>query len=245
MRLRRALVAAVAASALAIGVGSCAPETRTSEPKPRPSEQTAKPARPPAGDGNRVVLMMGRSVMAGWFAHWTDGSGEQTVGRKGFVLRQVEIDTPPEIANSVERHLGASQAKGTVVFFKFCFDDFAGSSKEEASTSLSEKKRYVESVYRGVVAKRDLKLIVGNALPRVKVYTDPWLVWHHRLFNSWLREFAERDAAKVYVFDQYRVLADEKGNLRAEYALGREDSHLNDRAYSALDGPFDELLGRL
>ncbi len=189
--------------------------------------------------------MMGRSVMYGWFNYWNKGAGAETPVRNGrYTLRYVEISTPPDIARSVEEKLGETSGKPAAVFFKFCFDDFAGSSREEASASLEDKKRYVREVYQSVVAKRRLPLIVGTALPKVKMYTDDELVWNHRQFNRWLKGFAAEHPGRVYVFDMYRILADSEGSLKAAYAGTPEDSHPNERAYAVLDKAFMSLLGR-
>lgn len=226
----------------AVLLASCA------KPKPVAKKPVAKPepsAEQPAvqnGKGGVPVLMMGRSVMSGWFSHWTKGSGATSVRKGKHTLRFVEISTPPDIAKSVEEKL-VSEGDKPIVFFKFCFDDFAGSSRDEASASLAEKKKYVEQVYGSVVKKRGLTLIAGNALPKVKSATDTWLVWNHRQFNKWLSAFASDHEGEVIIFDEYGVLAGPDGSLKAAYASSPDDSHPNEAGYKALDGPFEKLLG--
>lgn len=186
-------------------------------------------------------MMMGRSVMYGWFQHWTEDPS-QPVKRDGFTLRYVEIASPPDIANSVDEKLGSVRDKKTIVFFKFCFDDFAGGSRQEADASLADKKRLTQRVYDAVVTRRGLRLIVGNALPKTKSAADLWLVSNHRRFNAWLDAFEAKHADEVFVFDQYGVLADDSGNLKAAYASSADDSHPNEAGYAALDPRFDEIL---
>jgi hypothetical protein len=222
--------------------GSEAPKTQKPEAA-RPAPETKAETTGESGDEG-IVLMMGRSVMGGWFGHWTGGSGATSVRRDGHTLRYVEISTPPEIADSAAQKLAETKGK-PVVFFKFCFDDFAGGSREEAAASLAEKKKYVGRVYEAVVRKRGLTLIVGNALPRVKEQSDRWLVWNHREFNEWLSGFAADHEGEVIIFDFYDVLSAPDGSLKAGYATNPEDSHPNDAAYKALDKPFAELLAGL
>lgn len=185
--------------------------------------------------------MLGRSVMNGWFAHWTGDSGKP-YRRDGFVLYRAEVESPPEIARSAEEQVAENKDKVKIVFFKLCFVDFVGGSREEAGENLSQNKGYVERVYRSVVEDQGLKLIVGNALPQAENNTDQHLVWNHRQYNAWLKEFAASHADSVYVFDQYSLLADRDGNLNAAYATDPDDSHPNDQGYTALDESFFALL---
>jgi len=190
----------------------------------------------------RPVFMMGRSVMYGWFSHWNPDDASKPAKRGDFVLYYKELSTPPDIAESVKGYVDEIDADNTIVFFKFCFDDFAGSSRSEAKANLSDNKKYIQQVFKAVVEERGLKLIIGNALPRVENYTDSQLVWNHRTFNNWLEDFAAEHSAEVYVFDQYSVLSDSEGNLKSEYAADPEDSHPNDQAYSDLDDSFFSFL---
>lgn len=224
-------------------VASCAKQRASKPERPAVPKRAEKP-KSQEGKGGIPVLMMGRSVLGGWFRHWTGDPG-QPARRGDFTLRYVEIASPPDIANSVAGKLEGVKNDKTIVFFKFCFDDFAGSSREEAATSLAEKKKYVKQVYDTVVKKHGLRLIIGNALPKVKSATDVWLVGNERQFNAWLDGFAAQHEDKVTVFDEYGVLADDSGNLKAEYAPNPDDSHPNDAGYAALDPRFDEILETL
>lgn len=192
--------------------------------------------------GKRTVLMMGRSVMYGWFQHWGCSDTSKPVKHGEYMLYYKELETPPDIVESVERHLDEVEDENTIVFFKFCFDDFVGGSKSEAKANLAENKEYVRSVYDLVVKQRKLKLIIGNALPKVKSCTDSYLVWNQSAYNKWLEEFAEKHQGEVYLFDQYSILSDSQDNLKKEYATNSEDSHPNDQAYSALDDNFFNFL---
>ncbi len=220
----------------------CLGKTSLDEKRTRVVPQRGKAvSNQSTGDGKIKVFMMGRSVMAGWFEHWGSDTVEP-VEKGHFVLYYRELESPPGIVRSVENHVNQIQAKNSLVFFKFCFEDFWGGSKEEAKQNLLTNKEYIQQVYRIVVEKNHLKLIIGNALPKVEAYTDSYLVWNHREYNRWLREFAEKHRGKVFVFDQYSILADGEGNLKAKYAVSREDSHLNEQAYRDLDTKFFQFL---
>lgn len=194
--------------------------------------------------GKIGVLMLGRSVMGGWFEHWGSDTSSP-VKREGFTLYYGELNTPPEIVNSAEEKVGEYSDKIQIVFFKLCFDDFESGSRSEAKENLSQNKEYVEEVYQIMVKENGFKLIIGNALPKVKNYTNSDLVWNHREYNKWLDEFAQKHPGEVYIFDQYSILSTSEGNLKKEYAIDVEDSHPNDAAYSALDGFFFALLRTL
>ncbi len=191
-----------------------------------------------------TILMLGRSVMSNWFDYW--GSDTSVPVRQDkFLLYYGGLETPPEIANSAATQVDKYSNQVGVVFFKFCFDDFEGSSRNDAKANLERNKKYVEEVYKSVVDINNLKMIVGNALPKVSKYTESDLVWNHREYNNWLDEFAKEHEGEVYIFDQYDVLADDDGNLKTEFSINKKDSHLNSKGYAALDTPFLELLNEL
>ncbi len=195
--------------------------------------------------GDKVkVYMMGRSVMTGWFEYW-GYDWTNPVIKKDYVLYFKELETPPEIIDSAQSIVNEIEEKEALVFFKFCFDDFWAGSKDEARESLSEKKEYILEVYELTCRENDYKLIIGNALPKVKIYTDKNLVWLEKEYNQWLEKFANKHKEDVYIFDQYSVLTDKKGNLKNSYALSEEDSHLNEKAYKALDINFFKLLDQI
>lgn len=225
----------------------CSQTKESSRPQEEASEETTtgetdEEAEDEQSDKQKV-LMMGRSVMGGWFEYW-DSDTSQPVEQGDFILYYKEVETPPDIVDSAKDYVDEIDDDKPIIFFKFCFDDFWAGDKSEAKANLSDNKKYIRQVYDAVAEDHGLKLIIGNALPKVKAYTDSDLVWNHRSFNKWLEEFANDHSGEVYIFDQYSVLTDSKGNLKSEYAIDREDSHLNENAYSALDEDFFDLLER-
>jgi len=189
---------------------------------------------------NRKISMMGRSVMGGWFEHWGYDYSEP-VKRNNFILDYKELNTPPSIVDSVSNYLDESDDYAAV-FFKFCFEDFEGGSRTDAKNNLAQNKKYVRKVIEDVVEERNMVFIIGNALPKVEEETDSDLVWNHEQFNSWLDTQAKKYDGKVFIFDQYSLLADSDGNLKSNYALDEYDSHLKEVAYEALDESYFSLL---
>ena len=193
------------------------------------------------GDSSRLgvqVYMLGRSVMNGWFNHW----GSDPFFHKQYALRYREVDAPPDIVGSVRTIIDTlSGPEGSVLFFKLCFDDFAGGDQAAAQANLDRNLEYVQQVYDTAVRTRHLRLIIGNALPKVAKATDQWLVWNHRQYNARLSSFAgEHDS--VQIFDLYSILSETSGALKSKYATSADDSHPNDAGYTALDRPFFTLL---
>ncbi len=195
------------------------------------------------GDNNTAgfsgkILMLGRSVMGGWFEHWGDYSHVQ---KDGYDLYYGEMQSPPAIVNSAISRMDSQGVDSKwIVFFKLCFVDFYGGSQQEAQENLARNKEYVREVYEQVKSRGAI-LIVGNALPQVCEYTTSYLKWNHSQYNAWLEEMA-RENEGFYVFDMYSVLVNSKGCLRSDYSVSPYDSHLNDKAYSALDAKFFPFL---
>lgn len=184
------------------------------------------------------ILMLGRSVMAGWFEHW---GGYEHVQKEGFDLYYGPMYSPPQIVQSAISQMEAHGVDSSwVVFFKLCFEDFEGGSQEEARQNLERNKEYVKQVYAQVKSKGAV-IIVATALPKVCEYTTSYLRWNHRQYNQWLMDMASSND-DFYVFDMYSVLADSNGCLRSDYASSPYDSHPNHRGYSALDGKFFPFL---
>lgn len=181
--------------------------------------------------------------MGGWFSHWK--ATDNKVTKDGFTLYYGEMESPPDIINSAKVKIEESGLDVTVVFFKLCFVDFSGGSREEARDKLNENERYVQQMYDIVVKDKGLRLIIGNALPQIHKDTTEDLVWSHKEYNLFLTEFAAKHPGQVHVFDEYSILSDETGALKTEYTSGPDDSHPNDSGYSALDGPFFDLLKSL
>lgn len=237
-RVLTILVVVVAISTLFLT--GCKQQAEEETQESTTSEQTDTGKEESAGTKGKV-LMLGRSVLGGWFEHW-GYDYEGPVEREGYTLDYGELEVPPAIVSSAKDLVDENADQGTIVFFKLCFDDFESGSKDEMKSNLAKNKKYVQQVYDYVVKDKGLKLIIGNSLPRVKAYTDKDLVWNHRQFNKWLNQFSEDHPDEVYIFDQYSVLSDSSGNLKKEYAVDSEDSHLNGRAYSALDEKYFKFL---
>jgi len=198
------------------------------------------------GTGLHVsTLMCGRSVMQGWFDHWgSDGSKAVTYG--SFLLYYGALWSPPDIIDSVQWQLNNVATDGEwVIFFKLCFVDFNGSSMESAGENYARNIDYLNRLYELVVTQRGLKVIFGTALPKVSAYTTDSLIWNHELYNGWIKNFASSHPGDVFVFDMYSVLSDGNGALRNDYAVSPTDSHLNNKAYAALDSAFLPMLEQL
>ena len=208
---------------------SCAAPTNT--------EREASTPTAPA-DTETDVLMLGRSVMQGWFDHW-GRDGDSPVSRDGYTLRYGEIASPPDIARSAEDRI-ANTPDGTIVFFKLCFVDFESYSSADTEARLAEDLGYVSQVV-DAAHDRGCVLVLGTALPRVRAETNPDLTELHERYNAELEAIAA-DRPDVRVFDLYGTLAAPDGSLDADFAASPEDSHLNDRAYDALDAEFFALL---
>lgn len=194
-----------------------------------------------SSDQDRTVIMLGRSVMYGWFEYW---GSEEKVTKGKFSLEYQEMDSPPDIVSSVRRIMKSLPAdKKDIVFFKFCFVDFEGG--DGASANLEKNKKYIEDVYKVVVEEHGAKLIIGNALPQVSSDTEIYLVWNHQQYNSWLNDFWKQHPDNVTVFNMYKQLSDNMGALKEDYAIDEYDSHLNQKGYAALDKPFWEMMDSL
>jgi hypothetical protein len=197
------------------------------------------------GHGADVVYMCGRSVLDGWFEHWGwDGDPGKAVSFGSFSLVYREMECPPDIVDGAIGVARESAGKGNgTLFFKLCFEDFEGGDENAARDNLEANEGMIGDVVRAVVEEEGLVLILGNALPMVNEYTDEWLIWNHREYNSFLAGLAAEYGGRVFVLDLYGVLAAPGGWLRPEYAAEEYDSHLNEAAYDALDDILMEMLG--
>lgn len=228
---RRGLAGIVALLAVCavVALTGCAPA--------RPAGTGEQPAAGEAGDFGGVetdVLMLGRSVMGGWFQHW-GYDGTNPVERNGFRLLYREIEGPEGIGRSAVEAIEETPP-GSTVFFKFCFVDFNSDDAE-----LERNKGYVEQVV-DAAAERGVRLIIGNALPKTKGETTRELVAEHRAYNGWLLSLVQGDDGSIGVFDMYDVLAGDDGALKPGYAQSRDDAHLTEAAYDALDEAFFDYL---
>jgi hypothetical protein len=185
-----------------------------------------------------MVYMLGRSVMAGWFSHW----GGSPYARGRFTLEYHPVQPPPDIVASAQAIIDSlTLCDEPVLFFKLCFLDFVGGDSLAAQQNLDRNVGYVDSVYTAATG-RGLKMIVGNALPKVADSTDRWLVWNHLQYNQRLLDLAAQHPSTLSVFDLYSVLADSAGSLNPAYATSPSDSHPNDVGYTALDSLFFPFL---
>lgn len=221
----------------AVETGEAAETTEAVETGESAETTVATDAASVETDG-RPVLMLGRSVMWGWFKHWGwDGAFESMPFQKdGYSLTYVELKEPPDIADSAKEHIERAP-EGCPVFFKFCFIDFHGGE----DSTFDDQKKWVEEVADKAAATGH-PLIVGNALPKTAPETDADLVAEHRRFNEWLEGFASQREGGVWVYDFYAVLTDANGAIQKSFASASDDAHPNDKAYDALDPSLFDLL---
>ena len=192
-----------------------------------------------SADTAPYVLVLGRSVMTDWMAHW-GGDASTPALFAGHEMHFREVEGPPGIADSAAAAI-AEAPEGSTVLFKYCFVDFNGGDH------TGEIDAYLRDVARVADAARtrDVRLILGTALPKVRGETTPELVAEHREFGRLLEEFAAgRRAAgqDVVVLDLNALLADDDGSLARRYAVSAGDSHLSLAAYETLDDALEPLL---
>lgn len=213
-------------------------EEPEAQPETEPEPEDEEPAETQPVDGNKV-LMTGRSVAYHWMEYmgleWTcDDEACHTGSPRGtyddYYFIYYELDYPPEIATSAAEAVDTYGTDAEVVFFKFCFVDFAADLELQNARA---NEALAEDAYEYIVVDRGKKLIIGNALPQVSAHTEPALVDNHREFNDWLNGFAASHD-NVQVLDLYGMLSDSSGNLRSEYAVSADDSHLTEAAYAVI-----------
>jgi len=232
---------------LLLGVGCATPEGESESEPVETTEAMQTDETVEAGEeavattvdaGAKPVLMLGRSVMWGWFKHWGwDGAFESMPFQKdGYSMTYVELQEPPDIAGSAKEHMDEAP-EGCPVFFKFCFIDFHSGE----DSTFEEQKKWVEQV-ADRAEQTGHPLIIGNALPKTGPETDADLVAEHRRFNEWLEGFASQREGRVWVYDFYGILTDSEGAIQKSYASASDDAHPNDKAYDALDPSLFELL---
>ncbi len=189
---------------------------------------------------DRYIIMMGRSVMRGWFDHW-GWDQENPMQLERYTLEFKELSGSPGMVDSVKEIMGKlPENKKDIIFFKLCFEDFLGDNA--AADNLENNKNIIKEIHKIVTQEHGAKLIIGNALPKVIADTDIYLVWNHQQFISWLNEFWRENPDNVTVFDMYNPITNELGALKTEYATSPNDSHLNNDAYNLLDDKFFDML---
>lgn len=206
------------------------------------SENAEQATPTPLPSNARVIYMLGRSVTGLWFSHWGwQGDPETPVVRGKYVLFRREIDTPENMVSSARAVLSEiPDSQDPTIQWKFCFDDFSGA--EDAQSSIQRNEQITQQIYQIVVEQHHHRLIIGNALPKVALDSDPELVAAQRQYNQWLAQFAQSHSGQVFIFDQYNILADANGILRSAYATARDDSHPNEAGYRALDAQYVRVL---
>lgn len=222
-------------------LGGCrAQDTGGPEPEAEREAQESPTGDADAGSAEgRLVFMMGRSVMSEWFSYW-GWDRENPVERGGYAFTYLEVPGPPEIAEEAVRYV-ESAPDGSIVFFKLCFADFWAAAPQEADANARELLGYVERVIDAAQG-RDITLVVGNALPRVRAEATRDIVDLQKRYNEGVEALASGHG-NVVVFDMYQVLAEPSGELRAQYAIAPDDSHLSGEAYEVLETALLELLG--
>jgi hypothetical protein len=159
------------------------------------------------------VTMNGRSVMYNWMSYW-GFSGEGAVKRNGYTIAYKELDGN-DIAPSFASNMDGS--------------------------NLAAREKEIEQVIATAKA-RQLKLIIGNALPVRREEGSPEMLAEYRKYNAFLEQQAASNP-DVWVYDFYGVLAGSDGFLKPEYQT--EDSHPNERAYAVLDQSLFPLLDKV
>ena len=149
------IITALVVLLVSAGVLSYVATRRTDTQEATETKEVVTEEEPAEAETIDSVWMFGRSVMAGWFEYW---GGDVTVPfeHKGYTLTYKELYEPPDIVESVKVHLKDLNNKKPAVFFKLCFVDFTGGTRQEASANLAEHKDYIQEVYDLVVEKYDL-----------------------------------------------------------------------------------------
>lgn len=228
--------------ALAVVLGGCTAPTSDGSPSTDnpPGTEVDEPdvGTTEGAAAGADVLMMGRSVMGGWFEHW-GREWDGPITREGHTLEYAQVDTPPTIVDTaIERIQGAPD--GTIVFFKLCFADFWADDPGTVDTVLATNAGYVQAVV-AAARERGLVIVLGNALPQTEQNTARYLVELHGRYNEALEDIADGREG-VYVFDLYGALTDGGTSLAPGMAVSTNDAHLTDAAYDRLDEEFFPFL---
>ncbi|MDH4140604.1 MAG: hypothetical protein OEV43_08545 [Coriobacteriia bacterium] len=239
--MKRAWLPIVAAVLVCGAVAAGCVQVKEGDPPPKEVEDAAETAKPTQTSGEGDVLMMGRSVMYGWFDHW-GWDGQNPVSDHGFTFHYAKLASPPQIGEDASAKI-AQAAPGSIVFFKLCFVDFWASSESDVNGNVDECLAYARTAAQAA-QERGVALILGNALPKVQGETTPALVETHQRYNDGLKALAS-EYHGVVVFDQYSLLISEDGSLAKGLSVSPGDSHLNDVAYDLLDAELLNTLGSL
>ena len=216
-------------------------------------------------EGKYRVAMAGRSVMRQWFQYrnyppvlsryavrfpWPIPWREYA--KEDFHFRYVQIVQPDpegpvdaygrEALAALRRQVGGERFDA--LFFKLCYIDFRDRRLRDDGTRkelLGRMQTLLEKVH-AFARERGMALLLGNALP-VQAPTEHGQRLR-REYNAWLAEYGAKHG-DVAVFDQFGLLTDDAGRLRRDFARGRFDNHLNDRAYAVLEEALFRTLAGL
>jgi hypothetical protein len=201
------------------------------------------------------VIMFGRSTMSLWFKHWNWPYPlrlkttykpwpipYKTYSQGKLYLKYFTVNGPEtrktgaqfgeKMLQSVQE--GLDSDKYDAAFFKFCFVDFPVKSNEEKEKRIKDLKDVVIKVH-AMASQRNMKLIVGNALPLPKPNDETLSL--QKDYNTWLQEYAARNR-DVLVFDLFGPITDKDGRLIMDYRQAIGDDHPGEKAYALLDKTF-------
>jgi hypothetical protein len=200
-----------------------------------------------AQPGEKTIQMCGRSVLGGWFSHWGwDGDPADPASFAGYRVIYHEMESPPAITDTALGVVRQMKQQGdNLMFFKLCFVDFIGGDEASARENLQANEAIVQAVANAAVQGNGMTLIIGNALPTVREYTDYWLVWNHRQYNDFLETLSSQYPGRFFILDLYGSLAAPEGWLNPAYASYPDDSHPNEAGYDAMDEALRAVLARL
>ena len=208
--------------------------------------------------GKISILMTGRSTMMLWFKHWNwpyplrikTTYKNWPIGYKKYATDNLYMDyhsLPGPVSRETKKTFGQDMLREfeaaidsklyDAVFFKFCFVDFKVNEKT-IDTRFYDLIHTVESAHNAA-KKRNMKIIFGSSLPLLN--PNDSTVQLQKKFNFWLSDFAKK-YDDVLCFDLYTALIDDSGILRGFYSRGKDDPHLNDKAFGVLDKSLFEKL---
>lgn len=202
-------------------------------------------------DGKTMIVMFGQSTMGLWFKHWNwpyllrirttykpwpIPFTRYSIGNlylEYFPVANPNSKDPSEpFGEKMLRDvkIGLSQKNYDAAFFKFCFVDFPVKNGD-GKRRFGELKSVIEEVY-AMTSHRNMKLIVGNALPLPNPNEETLSL--QRNYNKWLKEFAGKHD-DAFAFDLFSPLTLENGKFNMELARSKNDHHPGEKAFSLLD----------
>lgn len=206
------------------------------------------------------VIMFGRSTMSLWFKHWNwpyplrikTTYKPWPIPYKKYSNKNVfyqyypmndptsqnnEMEFGENMLKSVERGLNAENYDAA--FFKFCFVDFRV-VEDTKDLRYEMLKNIVWNVYNKV-SRKNMKLIIGNALPLPKPNSATLEL--QLKYNKWLNKFA-KDKDDVIIFDLFTPLTNGNGELNMALSHAKGDHHPGEKAFAILDDSFFETVNK-